>query len=206
MSTRTAALVLAGGAGRRMGSVDKPLLELGGRPIIAHILATLGQEIADIAISANGDPARYGAFARPVIDDGPFLGQGPLAGLLAGLDWAATRGAETLLTVPGDTPFIPLGLASALAPAPAIAASAPPGGAIRPHFLVGLWPVAARAALRAYLTEPGSHPVREFTRRIGARQVDFPSLPCDSFLNVNNTDDLAFARAVWSRRNPECGV
>lgn len=200
MNTRVAALVLAGGGGRRMGGVDKPLLDLGGQPIIAHILAALGQGIADIAISANGDPTRYAAFARPVLNDGPFLGQGPLAGLLAGLDWAATRGAGTLLTVPGDTPFIPADIAAALAPAPAIAASAG-----RPHFLVGLWPVAASAALRDFLAEPGPHRVGEFTRRIGARQVDFPAEPCDPFLNVNTADDLALAREILARRILEHG-
>ena len=201
MSTRVVALVLAGGQGRRMGGMDKPLLDLGGLAIIAHILATLRLGHADIAISANGNPARYAGFACPVINDGPFLGQGPLAGLLAGLDWAATRGADTLLTVPGDTPFIPANLAAILAAPPAIATSAG-----RAHFLVGLWPVTVRAALRAFLAEPGRHRVGEFTRRIAARQVDFPAEPCDPFLNVNTADDLALARDILARRILEHGA
>jgi len=194
MNTRAAALILAGGQGSRLGGVDKPLLDLGGRPIIAHILATLGQDIADIAISANADPARYAGFGHPVLDDGALLGLGPLAGLVAGLDWAAARGATALLSVPGDTPFIPDRLATALAPGPTIARSAG-----QRHFLVGLWPVAMRAALRAFLAEPGRHRVGKFTRRIGARVVDFPAVPYDPFLNVNTADDLAAARRIGAQ-------
>jgi molybdopterin-guanine dinucleotide biosynthesis protein A len=130
-----AALVLAGGQARRIGGGDKPLLDLAGQSMLGHILAALSQETEQIAISANGDPARFAAFARPVLGDGAFAGQGPLAGVLAGLDWAAELGAEVLLTVPGDTPLIPMGLAGALAPAPATATS---GG--RAHHLVALWP------------------------------------------------------------------
>src|SRR5579875_3676841 len=116
-----AALVLAGGGARRMGGGDKPLLRIGGATLLERLLAVLGVETARIAISANGDPARFAATGFPVLPDRAFAGEGPLAGLLAGLDWAAGQGADTLLTVPGDTPFIPSGLAAALSPAPACA-------------------------------------------------------------------------------------
>jgi molybdopterin-guanine dinucleotide biosynthesis protein A len=186
-----AALVLAGGQARRMGGRDKPLLELAGQSMLGRIIAVLSRDTERIAISANGDPARFAAFARPVLDDGAFAGQGPLAGVLAGLDWAAGLGAEVLLTVPGDTPLIPVGLAGALAPAPATATS---GG--RVHHLVALWPVAARARLRRMLSEPGSRGVAHFGAAVGTRFVDFPLLPCDPFLNVNTVADLAAARAI----------
>ena len=201
----TAALILAGGAGRRLGGADKPLLLLDGRPILARILDTLSRDISDIAISANGDPARFATFARPVLADGVFAGQVPLAGLLAGLDWAFSIGAETLLSVPGDTPFIPGHLAAALAPAPSIATS---GG--RAHHLVGLWPVAIRVTLRTRLVGPfsptpfsqapfsqtGSRRAQDFANAIGARRVDFPVQPWDRFMNVNTAEDLAAARHI----------
>src|SRR5690349_8311684 len=121
-TARVAALVLAGGSARRMGGGDKPLLELDGRPMIERIAAALGPGL--VALSANGDPARFAAFGMPVLSDGAFAGEGPLAGLLAGLDWATSLDASALLTVPGDTPFIPRNLATLLAPPPACAASA----------------------------------------------------------------------------------
>ncbi len=188
---RLAALVLAGGQAARMGGGDKPLLDLAGRSLLQRILARLRTETARIAISANGDPARFAAFGCPVLPDGAFLGQGPLAGVLAGLDWAAAQGCDTLLTVPGDTPFIPPGLAATLAPVPACAASAG-----RTHPLVALWPVTAREPLRVSLGSPGGRSVREFAASIGMRVVDFPMRAWDPFLNLNDAADLAAARGV----------
>jgi len=147
-----AALILAGGSARRMGGQDKPLLELAGTRMIERIVAAL--DTPRIAISANGDPARFAALNLPVLPDGAFAGEGPLAGVLAGLDWAASLGADSLLTVPGDTPFIPRGLAAVLDPAPACAASRQ-----RPHYLVALWPAACRDALRDILAVPGRRDV-----------------------------------------------
>ena len=185
----TAALVLAGGSARRMGGGDKPLLELRGKTIIERIVAAL--DLPHIAISANDDAARFAFLNLPVVSDGTFAGEGPLAGVLAGLDWAASLGAGALLTVPGDTPFIPRGLAAALAPAPACAAS---NG--RPHHLVALWPVARRDDLRQVLSAPGRRDVANFASLIGMRRVDFPIAKWDPFLNVNTPEDLAAARAI----------
>jgi molybdenum cofactor guanylyltransferase len=172
-----------------MGGGDKPLLELAGKPIAERIIAALDAD--HIAISANGDPARFAVWHLPVLLDGEFAGEGPLAGVLAGLDWAARLGAETLLTVPGDTPFIPRGLAVALAPPPACAAS---NG--RAHHLVALWPVACRSELRRVLSTPGRRDIVHFARAIGMRRVDFAVAKCDPFLNVNTPEDLALARAI----------
>ena len=198
------ALVLAGGGARRLGGGDKPLRALGGKTLLAHVLARLGTagDMA-IALSANGDPARFAGFGLPVLDDGAFAGQGPLAGVLAGLDWAAGRGAGALLTVPGDTPFIPRDLAARLAPAPACAAS---GG--RVHHLVALWPVAARAALRSRLAADGPRKVAVFAATVGLRVVAFADedQPCDPFLNVNTPEDLARARRMLERTGEDvCG-
>ena len=184
-----AALVLAGGGARRLGGVDKPLLDVGGKRLIERIIDAL--DAGHIAISANGDPARFAALRLPVLPDGDFAGQGPLAGVLAGLDWAVGLGANALVTVPGDTPFIPRGLARSLAPPPACAVS---NG--RAHYLVALWPVACRGALRRLLSAPGRRDVVHFARAIGIRQVDFAGAKWDPFLNVNTLEDLAMARAI----------
>ena len=189
-----AGLVLAGGAGRRLGGVDKPLLALGAGTLLDAVLARLaGEPLAGLALSANGDPARFARFGLPVLDDGAFAGRGPLAGVLAGLDWAAARGAEALLTVPGDTPFLPPGLVAALEPAPSHAWAE---GRAQP--LVALWPVAARGALRAWLADAGPARVAGFAAALGARAVPFPGAPAGAFANINTAADLAAARARGS--------
>lgn len=191
-------LALAGGESRRMGGGDKPLVEIGGRPMLAHVLDRLRTETVRVAISANGDPARFAAFGCPVLPDGEFAGRGPLAGVLAGLDWAAQNGAGALLTIPGDTPFVPAGIAAGLAPAPAHAAS---GG--RSHYLVALWPIGVGTSLRERLAA-GPCSVLDFAGQIGARAVEFPIKGYDPFLNVNTREDLrrlereGAADAPWS--------
>jgi molybdopterin-guanine dinucleotide biosynthesis protein A len=164
------------------------LLTIGASTILARIITTL--DLAEIAISANGDPARFAAFGRPVLGDGEFTGQGPLAGLFAGLDWACSIGATALLTVPGDTPFVPRGLAASLTPPPACAVSRG-----RVHHLVALWPMGARIPLRDLLSRPGPRKVETFAEMIAMRRVDFPLATWDPFLNVNTPADLQAARS-----------
>ena len=194
---KIAGLALAGGTAVRMGGGDKPLLEIAGRPMLKRVIAVLSADAAAVAISANGDPARFAAFGLPVIPDNPFAGLGPLAGILAGLDWAAGLGADALLTLPGDTPFVPPGLATRLTPAPAFAES---GG--ESHFLVALWPVPVRQRLRLTLTGPGPYGVARFGKSIGMRAVAFPAGPPYRFLNVNTPEDLKTAQAVGTQSFP----
>jgi molybdenum cofactor guanylyltransferase len=194
MPGKVAALVLAGGSARRMAGQDKPLLNVGGLSMLARVIATLRADGHAVAISANGDASRFADFALPVLPDGEFHGEGPLAGVLAGLDWAAALEADALLTVPGDTPFAPAGLAAALAPPPACAAS---NG--RAHHLVALWPVGCRGDLRRLLSAPGRRDIVGFAGSLGMRRVDFAVAKCDPFLNVNTPDDLAKARAIAER-------
>lgn len=184
-------LVLAGGEARRMGGGDKPLLNVGGQSMLARVLATLGCQVARCAISANGDPSRFAAFGVPVLSDGAFIGRGPLAGVLAGLDWAARGGARTLLTVPGDTPFLPPDLLAVLTPAPACATS---GG--RVHPLVALWPVSVRIPLRDALSGGRGLSATRFAETIGMRRIAFDDSAGDPFFNVNTVEDLETARAA----------
>ncbi len=171
-----------------MGGVDKALLQAGGRALIEHLLARLNLQASPVAISANGDPTRYAHLGLPVLPD-EIIGRGPLGGVLRGLGWAASVGADSLLSVPGDTPFIPSDLATRLGAAPAWAESA-----TGMHPLVALWPVACRAALADWLAGQPSGRVRAFGATIGMRAVWFADAP-DPFHNVNTPEDLAQARA-----------
>ncbi len=171
-----------------MGGVDKALLQAGGRSLVEHLLARLVPQTGPIAISANGDPARYAHLDLPILAD-EVTGRGPLGGVLRGLDWAASIGADTLLSVPGDTPFIPTDLAARLGAAPAWAESA-----TGIHPLVAVWPVACRAALADWLANQPSGRVRAFGATIGMRHVWFADAP-DPFHNVNTPEDLAYAQA-----------
>jgi molybdopterin-guanine dinucleotide biosynthesis protein A len=175
------ALIMAGGGATRMGGGDKPLLALGGRTILDELLGRLRPQVAALALSANGDLSRFASFGLPVLPD-PVPDQGPLAGLREGLAWAAAIGAETLLSVPGDTPFVPRDLVARLRPAPACAVS---GGHVHP--LVALWPVECRHGLQGW-PDPR---VKNFAASIGMRQVPFDDE--FAFLNVNTPADLAAA-------------
>ena len=176
-----------------MGGGDKPLLPLGDGTILDMVLLRLRPQVDAMAISANGDPARFARFGLEVLPDPPW-GQGPLAGVAAGLAWAAGLGAERLLTVPGDTPLIPSDLVAALRVAPAWAES--DGGV---HPLVALWPVQAAPVLAEWLKAGQSLRVRDFGCAIGMRTVCFPKgiggAP-DPFLNINTPADLARLRAL----------
>jgi molybdopterin-guanine dinucleotide biosynthesis protein A len=177
--------VLAGGQARRMGGGDKALLTLGAHTVLDELLMRLRPQVHAVAMSANGDPARFAPWRLPVLPDP--AGAGPLAGVLAGLTWAEEAGADTLLSVPADTPFIPADLVARLGAAPACAASA--SGT---HHPVALWPVAARAALARYLAHGGLR-VSAFAAEIGMRTVYFSEAP-DPFCNINTPDDLTMAR------------
>jgi molybdopterin-guanine dinucleotide biosynthesis protein A len=184
-----AALILAGGQGTRLGGTDKPLLRIRGTTLLHILLARLRPQATLIALSANGDPARFAPYNLPILPDAPGHA-GPLAGVAAGLAWAAAHGATALLTVPGDTPFIPQNLAARLAPAPAWATSA---GAVHP--LAALWPTFQAAPLAAWLTAGGDLRVKSFGATIGMRPVDVADTPVP-FFNINTPADLAAAQ-VW---------
>ena len=181
-----AALILAGGKATRFGGADKAFVRLQGRPLIEHVLDRLRPQAEAMAISANGDPARFSAYGLKVLADAPeFSACGPLAGVAAGLAWAEAAGAEFLLTMPVDTPFFPLDLAAELSPGPSVAVYAG-----RQHHLAALWPVAFRPGLEDFLRRDAKYKVRDALALCGARQVVFTS-PRDPFANLNSPDDLS---------------
>lgn len=186
---KIAGLILAGGRGLRMGGIDKALLVLGGRPLADHAITRLAPQLGPLAISANGAPERFARWGLPVLRDG-FMGEGPLAGLMAGLGWAVAEGAGALVTLAVDTPFVPADLVARLAAqgleAPVVAAS---GG--RRHPTVALWPV-TEAPRVAEAFAAGERRLGAVLS--GARSVDFSAAP-DPFYNINTPDDLARAEA-----------
>jgi molybdopterin-guanine dinucleotide biosynthesis protein A len=184
------ALILAGGAGSRLGGADKAFVGLAGRPLIDHLMGRLAGQVGTIAISANGDLSRFAGFALPVLADRDLAGKGPLAGVAKGLEWARAMGVTALLTVPVDTPFIPRDLVQRLGKAPSVALWRG-----RQHHLVAVWPVDGLAALEQFLARPGAYKVRDALGLLGARQVAFDEAEADPFLNVNTPADLAAAGA-----------
>lgn len=202
-------VILAGGQATRMGGGDKGLLPLGGQSILSRVIERLEPQVAGMALNANGDGARFG-LGLPVIADSIAGFAGPLAGVLAGLDWAAGQGAESIVTVAADTPFFPCDLVPRLMLAsqgqvhPLVLAATPRGveatksmsrsGLIR-HPTFGLWPVALRDDLRAALQD-GLRKVVIWTDRHDGRLAEFPTPKFDPFFNVNTPEDLAQAEAL----------
>lgn len=195
------AVILAGGAGRRLGSVDKALVMLGSQPLIAHVAARLERQVAALAISANGDPDRFGRLGLPVLPDATPDRPGPLAGLLAGLDWvrAVHPAARRLLTVPVDCPFLPPDLAARLAAAGSEDAVVMAASGGRRHPVIALWPVKLAAALQAGLADGSLRKVEAFGAAGSHAVVEWPAAPFDPFFNVNTAADLATAEALLHR-------
>ena len=190
--TQSLGVILAGGLATRMGGGDKTLRDLQGRPILAHVIERLRPQVAGMALNANGDPARFAEWDLPVIPDSIDGFAGPLAGVLAGLDWAADQGATQIVTVAADTPFFPSDLtgrlvAGAEAQGVSIAlAATPEGDRINRHPTFGLWPVTLRDDLRAALND-GLRKVVLWTDRHGAATVPFPHRPLRSVLQHQHT-------------------
>ncbi len=205
-----AGVILAGGRARRMGGAHKALLELGGRPLVARVAGRLKPQVAAMALNANERPgseraARLADFGLPVIADTVEGFAGPLAGILAGMKWAAREvpGARFVLSVAVDTPFFPSDMGARLLAAlrgqgagVALAAS---GG--RVHPVSGLWPLAMMEEMERALVEEGLRKVEAFAARYRAAVVEFPAASVDPFFNINTPDDLREAeRLVGSSR------
>lgn len=190
-------VILAGGLATRMGGRDKALIGFAGAPLAARVAAGLRPQVAALAINANGDPARLAFLGLPVLPDSEPGHPGPLAGVLAGLDWAAATAPDAmLLSAPVDCPLLPADLAARLAAAAegrriAVAAS---GG--RLHPVVALWPGRLRDALRGGLRDGSARQVGRFLRAFDHVVVDWPHFPFDPFANLNSPGDVAAAEAL----------
>lgn len=200
-------LVLAGGLARRMGGGDKARIRIGGRTILERVLARLTPQCTAVILNANGDPARFADTGLPVVADTVPDFAGPLAGILAGLDWVATHAPDIadVVSVPGDCPFLPGDLVARLSAARQAAGlplACARSGDWR-HPVVGLWPVALRADLRKALVEENLHKIEAWTARHGVAIADWPDKPVDPFFNVNTPEDAATAEGIAAQ---ECDV
>jgi molybdopterin-guanine dinucleotide biosynthesis protein A len=196
--SRFVGVVLAGGLARRMGGGDKGLVTLHGRPILDHVLERLRPQVDRIVINANGDPGRLAAYDLPIVADAIEGFAGPLAGVLAGMQWAARNDAEWVVTAATDTPFFPRDLVDrfrqAVADKGADMACAASGG--RHHPVFGLWPVALRADLSRAMTADGVRKVDLWTARHRIAVAEFADRPYDPFFNVNRPEDVAEAERI----------
>lgn len=209
-SLKPTGLLLSGGRSLRMsgafaaGRGDKGLLEVGGKPMLGHVIERLGPQVGQMVINANGDPARFASFGLPVVADRIEGYAGPLAGILAGLQWSRLQAprATHIVSVAADAPFLPGDLVerllAALSATTGSIALARSGGAVHP--VIGLWPVALADDLEAALRS-GTRRVREWSERHGAVPVDFPFIALkgravDPFFNANTPQELAEARKL----------
>jgi molybdopterin-guanine dinucleotide biosynthesis protein A len=198
----TFGLILAGGLARRMGGGDKAKIEIGGVSILDRVLATLSGQCIGLAINANGDPERFADTDLPVIPDNVPDHPGPLAGILAGLDWLAAQdtGVEWMLSVPGDCPFLPDDLVERLHEARRKMGAGVPLACARSgewrHPVIGLWPLALRADLRHALTVEDLRKIEVWTSRHGIAVADWPVAPVDPFFNVNTPEDAKRAQEM----------
>lgn len=190
---RIAGLVVMGGRATRMGGGDKALTAVAGRSALERLLERFSPQVGRLALSANGDPARFTRFGLPVLPDPADAAEGPLAGVLAGLGFAAgVAGVTHLATVPGDAPAPALDLVARLAEAAgegAAVAHGPDG--VEP--LHALWPVSAFAELSA-LAKGGLASPKRALERLGAAPVLFEDP--GAFLDIDEPGDVVRAERL----------
>lgn len=199
-------VILAGGLARRMGGGDKGRLILQGQSMMSRVVERLAPQVAQVGLNANGDPDRFEDLGLPVFPDSIDGYAGPLAGVLAGLDWACAQGGEHIVTVAADTPFFPCDLVPQLILASegmkvplALAATKEPNGVSMWQPTFGLWPVALREDLRGHL-QNGLRKIVQWTEIHSVRQAAFSSTPFDPFFNVNTPQDLETANTLLKDR------
>jgi molybdenum cofactor guanylyltransferase len=197
-------LLLAGGQSRRMGGGDKALLPLAGRTLLDHVIDRVRPQVATLVLNANGEPSRFARFGLPVVPDSIADFAGPLAGILAGLDWAAANrpDCDVVVSVATDAPFLPADLVARLVEGmnnagAELACAASRGQA---HPVIGLWPVHLREALREAVVAQGIRKVDRWTARYRLATVPFPDETpgVDPFFNANRPEDLERAAALAS--------
>ncbi len=204
MARDVVGVILAGGLARRMGGGDKCLKLVGGKAILDHVISRLAPQVGPIVLNANGDAMRFANFQLPVALDVVPGFAGPLAGVLTGIEWAATHapGSAWIVTVAGDAPFVPRDLVArligAVRPGSADMACAASGG--RDNPVTGLWPGRRGPELRRAIVDHDIRKVDVWTARYRLARVEFPADPVDPFFNVNTPDDLATAESLFARQ------
>lgn len=195
-------LVLAGGAGRRMEGSGKAFSHLHGRALVRHMIDLMAPQVATLAVSASAEDPRFLRLGVPLVEDAVPGRMGPLAGIAAGLAWAAGSGATDLAIVPVDAPLLPadfvarlLAVRAATGPEPVLVART--AGGLQP--VAGLWPTALAPALVRFLAESDRRAVLAFLDGRPVQPVDFPVDPrtgLDPFRPLNTPQDLASLASV----------
>jgi len=195
---RILGVILAGGQSRRMGGGDKGLRPLAGKPILVHVIARARPQVARLILNANGDPGRFAALGLPVVADSVPDFAGPLAGVLAGMEWARAHcpACTHVATFAGDSPFLPRDLVARLSAALQTADLVSVRSAGQDYPIIGLWPVGLAAPLRHALVEEGMRKVDRWTARYRLAVVEFAAEPVDPFFNANRPEDLAEAERL----------
>jgi molybdenum cofactor guanylyltransferase len=181
-------LILAGGQGERMGGRDKGLIDLAGRPLIAHVIARLAPQVAALLISANRNPERYAEFPATIVADVLPDYPGPLAGILSGLCAART---PWLMVVPCDSPFMPLDLVQRLAvklPSAATIAVVEAAGELQPVF--ALIPTTLHASLAEFL-RAGQRKITRWFAHHAMVAIAFEETA--DFMNINTEHERELA-------------
>jgi molybdopterin-guanine dinucleotide biosynthesis protein A len=203
----TLGVVLAGGLSRRMDGTDKALLLLEGRTFLEHVAERLAPQCESVILNANGDPSRFSRMKLPIVPDSIPDHPGPLAGILAALEWSAVHRPDIawVVSAPADTPFIPrdlvLRLHDACRNVRKPIACAASGSQV--HFAVGLWPVSLRHDLRQALVSHGTRSIRDWLHRHGYAEASRPVEPVDPFFNINTPEDLRHAEILAQQERVE---
>lgn len=197
MANPICAVLLAGGLARRMGGGDKGLRRLAGRTILEHVILRLKPQVSAMVLNANGDLARFSDLGLPVVADSVQGFAGPLAGILAGLDWAAIHQPQCtyVLSAPTDCPFLPHDLAERLWAAREKENTELAGviSSGQTHPVIGLWPVSLREDLRRALVQENMRKIDRWTARYRLALVEWPVDPIDPFFNANTPEDIETA-------------
>jgi molybdenum cofactor guanylyltransferase len=188
--------IIAGGKSSRMAGKEKAFLQLAGKSILDLVIGRLDQQVDRVVINANGDARRFSETGLEVVPDVMTDLTTPLAGLHACLRHADQ--ADFLVTVPSDTPFLPLDLVSRLVGQADGARAAIAHSAGQDHYLIGAWRVDLLQDIEMAIQKDGVFRVKDWVRRIAATSVPWPHLPYDPFLNVNTPDDLKLAANIVS--------
>jgi molybdenum cofactor guanylyltransferase len=196
----TLGVLLAGGLARRMGGGDKPMRTISGRTILERVIARLKPQCDGLILNANGEPSRFSTFGLTVVGDDVPGYPGPLAGILAALDWTAANrpGIEWVLSAAGDCPFLPRDLVARLQAARAAenAQLAVAASGEQSHPVIGLWRVALRDELRQALVVEDIRKIDRWTARYALATVTWSVQPLDPFFNANTIEDIAEAERL----------
>tara|TARA_Y100001960_G_scaffold289225_1_gene328915 strand:- start:1266 stop:1937 length:672 start_codon:yes stop_codon:yes gene_type:complete len=216
--SKIVAVLLAGGAARRMGGGDKCLHYLAGKSLLEHVISKIKNQVDCMIINANGDPSRFSGFGLDVVGDVVPGQLGPLAGVLSGLDWAYEKKpqAKWVLSVPTDCPLLPFDLVERLMSAIVmkseqeknfdsekthdslwIGSCVASGG--RCHPVLALWPINWRNQLRDALLNQGIKKIDLFTKSLPLAIAEFSVDPFDPFTNINTPADLISTNKILAK-------